>query len=89
MLATRYIRGFSLGPIENFNHPLVQKVIRMFQQAPMPVWLDHAGQMTCVHPNKEIYKILIEGDAAPDEVTKAEAEVWREIYEPLWTQAKI
>lgn len=86
MLTTRYIRGFSTGGPENFGTPQVQHVLAMFRQVPMPVWLDHDGEMICVHPTAEIHEILLLGKTPANETERAEAELWRSIYEPVWTQ---
>jgi hypothetical protein len=83
ILSKRYIRGISLGPVENFEAPLVRKAIDMFSRARVPVWLDHNGQDVCVHPPKPIQDVLIHGLPASSPDVAAEAATWRSIYEPL------
>jgi hypothetical protein len=83
ILSKRYIRGISLGGVENFEAPLVRKAIDMFSKARAPVWLDHNGQDVCVHPPKPIQDVLIHGLPAASPEAAAEAEKWRFIYDPL------
>jgi hypothetical protein len=83
ILAKRYIRGFSLGSIENFQAPLVQQLIGMFRQARIPIWLEHDGRMQCIHPSPEIQQILLLGESPPTSELAAEAERWRKLYEPF------
>jgi hypothetical protein len=83
ILSKRYIRGISLGSIENFEAPLVRRAIAMFGKARVPVWLDHDGKDVCVHPPKPVQDVLIHGQPASSPEVAAEAEKWRSIYEPL------
>lgn len=83
ILAKRYIRGISLGSVDNFNAPLVRKAIEMFSRARVPVWLDDNGEDVCVHPPRAIQEVLIYGAPPASPEIAEEAERWRVIYDPL------
>jgi hypothetical protein len=83
ILMKRFIRGFSLGGVENFDTPETTHVLNIFRQAPMPVWLNHAGRTICVHPGPEVQDVLLAGAPPLTPDVAREAEVYRTIYDPL------
>lgn len=81
ILSKLYIRGQALNSENDFKHPLVRDCVEMFAEGMIPVWLDHNGTMTCVHPPAPIQRVLILGEAAPDRETADEAQKWRHVWE--------
>ncbi len=83
ILTRTYIAAHLTGTMEQLSDPLVDQAVNMFRQINLPIWLDHAGELTLLHPMREIAEILIDGKRPASPFLLNEANRWRQRCEQL------
>jgi hypothetical protein len=83
LLTRMYIAAHLVGAMDQLSNPLVDQAVNLFRQINLPIWLDRAGELTLLHPMREVAEILIDGKRPTSPFLYNEAERWRKRCEQL------